>query len=109
MQPMSAAIPARTERQAMDWSLVLVSQGIATTIERDPEANLWRLIIDAPDYPRAFRPFACIAPRTVTRSGANSCRGPVWSSTGEVSCRWPSSSSSSPWKQPGGANCGLRA
>jgi membrane associated rhomboid family serine protease len=55
MQPMSAAIPVRTERQAMDWSLVLVSQGIETTIERDPEADLWRLVVDAPDYTKALR------------------------------------------------------
>jgi len=55
MQPMSAAIPARTERQAMDWSLVLVSQGIEATIERDPETYVWRLLVDAPDYPVAMR------------------------------------------------------
>src|SRR5882672_6345740 len=55
MQPMSAAIPVRTERQAMDWSLVLVSQGIETTIERDPEAGLWRLVVDAPNYTKALR------------------------------------------------------
>jgi membrane associated rhomboid family serine protease len=55
MQPMSAAIPVRTERQAMDWSLVLVSQGIEATIERDPEANLYRLVVDAPDYTKALR------------------------------------------------------
>jgi membrane associated rhomboid family serine protease len=55
MQPMSATIPVRTERQAMDWSLVLVSQGIEATIERDPEADRWRLVIDAPDYTRALQ------------------------------------------------------
>jgi membrane associated rhomboid family serine protease len=55
MQPMFAAIPARTEQQAMDWSLVLVSQGIEATIERDPEAGRWQLVIDAPDYPRALQ------------------------------------------------------
>jgi rhomboid protease GluP len=55
MQPMFAAIPVRTERQAMDWSLVLVSQGIETTIERDAEADLWRLVVDAPDYSKALR------------------------------------------------------
>jgi rhomboid protease GluP len=55
MQPMSAAIPVRTERQAMDWSLVLVSQGIEATIERDPEAGLYRLVVDAPDYTKALR------------------------------------------------------
>lgn len=52
---MFAAIPVRTERQAMDWSLVLVSQGIETTIERDAEADLWRLVVDAPDYSKALR------------------------------------------------------
>lgn len=52
---MSAAIPVRTERQAMDWSLVLVSQGIEATIERDAEADRWQLLIDAPDYPRALQ------------------------------------------------------
>ena len=55
MQPMSVAIPVRTERQALDWSLVLVSQGIEAAIERDPEADRWRLVIDAPDYPRALQ------------------------------------------------------
>ena len=55
MQPTFAAIPVRTERQAMDWSLVLVSQGIETTIERDAEADLWRLVVDAPDYSKALR------------------------------------------------------
>jgi membrane associated rhomboid family serine protease len=52
---MSAAIPARTERQAMDWSLVLVSQGIEATVERDSETGRWQLVIDAPDYPRAMQ------------------------------------------------------
>jgi membrane associated rhomboid family serine protease len=53
MQPDFAIIPARTERQAMDWSLVLVSQGIEAVIERDAEANRWLLVIHEPDYPRA--------------------------------------------------------
>ena len=39
----------------MDWSLVLVSQGIEATIERDPEADQWRLVIDVPDYSRALQ------------------------------------------------------
>jgi membrane associated rhomboid family serine protease len=55
MQPTFAIIPTRSERQAMDWSLVLVSQGIDASIERDPEANTWRLIIHAPDFPRAVQ------------------------------------------------------
>jgi membrane associated rhomboid family serine protease len=37
----------------MDWSLVLISQGIVTTIQRDLEANRWALVVGAPDYARA--------------------------------------------------------
>lgn len=54
MQSMPAAIPARTERQAMDWSLVLISEGIDAVIERDPETHVWRLLVSVPDYPRAM-------------------------------------------------------
>jgi len=53
MDPMVALIPARSERQAMDWSLVLVSQGIETTIERDPETGRWQLAVPQTDGPRA--------------------------------------------------------
>jgi rhomboid protease GluP len=53
MQPAPVTIPTRTERQAMDWSLVLVSQGIDALIERDSEADTWQLVVQAPDYPRA--------------------------------------------------------
>jgi len=55
MQPAFATIPVGTERQAMDWSLVLVSQGIEATIERDIEANVWQLVVNAPDYSRAVQ------------------------------------------------------
>jgi membrane associated rhomboid family serine protease len=51
--PALAAISARSERQAMDWSLVLISQGIETWIEPHPEAGRWRLIVNEPDYSRA--------------------------------------------------------
>jgi membrane associated rhomboid family serine protease len=51
--PAFAAIPARSERQAMDWSLVLISQGIEPLIERDAEAGRWLLVVNEPDYPRA--------------------------------------------------------
>lgn len=54
MHAVPAMIPAGTERQAMDWSLVLVSQGIETLIERDAESGVWRLVVEAPDYPRAI-------------------------------------------------------
>lgn len=54
MQPMPATINARTERQAMDWSLVLVSQGIEAIIERDAESGTWRLVVDALEHQRAL-------------------------------------------------------
>jgi membrane associated rhomboid family serine protease len=44
----TAVIPARSERQAMDWSLVLASQGIGVAIERDPTSGQWHLLV-APD------------------------------------------------------------
>lgn len=47
----SAAIAARSKRQAMDWSLVLASQGIAAVIARKETG--WVLIVDAPDCERA--------------------------------------------------------
>ncbi len=51
---MPATINARTERQAMDWSLVLVSQGIEAIIERDAESGTWRLVVDALEHQRAL-------------------------------------------------------
>ena len=53
VEPMFAFIPARSERQAMDWSLVLVSQGIETRIDRDPETRRWHLAVLQTDRPRA--------------------------------------------------------
>ena len=37
----------------MDWSLVLVSQGIETSIERDAESGVWLLVVTEPDHARA--------------------------------------------------------
>ncbi len=54
MGPPVATIPARSERQAMDWSLVLVSQGIDTRIERPEQDAGWRLVVDLPDHQRAL-------------------------------------------------------
>lgn len=51
---MFASIPTQTEQQAMDWSLVLISQGIEAVIERDTDAGVWQLIVHSPDYPRAL-------------------------------------------------------
>ena len=46
-------IPARTRRQAMDWSLVLASQAIEHRIDRD-DATGWVLTVTEPDLERAL-------------------------------------------------------
>lgn len=51
--PDSAFIAAYSERQAMDWSLVLASQDIATTIIH-PDAEHWGLLVSPGDYMRAI-------------------------------------------------------
>jgi membrane associated rhomboid family serine protease len=48
-----AAITASSERQAMDWSLVLVSQGIETWIERETETGRWLLVVPEAEQARA--------------------------------------------------------
>jgi len=53
MESINARISARSRRQAMDWSLVLVSQGIATSIEFSPESG-WELAISTAEYERAL-------------------------------------------------------
>lgn len=45
-QPLDTQIPARNRRQAMDWSLVLASQGIEHVIEHDDVAG-WSLAVAA--------------------------------------------------------------
>ena len=51
---MTTRIPAGSRQQAMDWSLVLVSQRIETTIASDAEQG-WGLIVPAQDSQRAIR------------------------------------------------------
>ena len=48
-----ARIPARTRRQAMDWSLALTSQGIEPVIEQT-EAGGWTLVVAVTDYDAAI-------------------------------------------------------
>lgn len=52
LEPEKPRIPARSRRQAMDWSLVLVSQGIETAIERN-EAG-WELLVPVGEYEHAL-------------------------------------------------------
>lgn len=48
-------IPARMRRQAMDWGLVLISQGIAATIDDGADGAGWGLLVATGDYPAALR------------------------------------------------------
>ena len=50
-----AAIPTRSKQQALDWSLVLVSQGIESTIEPVPETDRWQLIVAGSQSQRAIQ------------------------------------------------------
>ena len=49
-----AGIPARSRRQALDWSLVLLSQGIEHTVERSEEGVRWELRVAAEDNANAL-------------------------------------------------------
>jgi membrane associated rhomboid family serine protease len=50
--PPLASIPARTRQQAMDWSLVLVSQGIEPVIEQT-DAGRWQLVVAPEEYEKS--------------------------------------------------------
>jgi len=54
IEPQKARIPTRSRRQAMDWSLVLVSQGIEPVIERPDEFNGWGLSVAPEEHGRAL-------------------------------------------------------
>jgi rhomboid protease GluP len=51
----NSRIPAKSRRQAMDWSLALVSQGIDTVIESPDQGTGWGLVVSAQDAERAFK------------------------------------------------------
>jgi rhomboid protease GluP len=52
IEPQKMRIPARSRRQAMDWSLVLVSQDIETAIERNDTG--WELLVPVAEYEQAI-------------------------------------------------------
>jgi membrane associated rhomboid family serine protease len=54
MEPVSAKIPARSRRQAMDWSLVLLSQGIEHIVGRSEENASWELQVSTQDSEKAL-------------------------------------------------------
>ncbi len=49
-----ARIPARSRQLALDWSLVLISQGIESTIHRSAEEGGWGLLVNAGEYTKAL-------------------------------------------------------
>ena len=51
--PAAVSILAPSERVAMDWSLVLTSQGIDSTLMRSADAGQWMLVISPADQERA--------------------------------------------------------
>jgi rhomboid protease GluP len=55
MEAATARIPTRSHRQAMDWSLVLVSQGIETTIDQTSDGSGWGLLVAGSDYGPAIK------------------------------------------------------
>jgi hypothetical protein len=48
----TSRIATRSKRQALDWSLALVSQDILATLDHHPEAG-WGLLVEAEDHARA--------------------------------------------------------
>jgi membrane associated rhomboid family serine protease len=52
MEPQKARIPTRSRRQAMDWSLVLVSQGIESVIGQNDSG--WELLVPLDEYDHAL-------------------------------------------------------
>jgi membrane associated rhomboid family serine protease len=52
MEPSLRQIPTRSKRKAMDWSLVLASQEIETTISQEEG---WALLVTEEDFERATR------------------------------------------------------
>jgi membrane associated rhomboid family serine protease len=53
MESEPARIAARSRLEAMDWSLVLISQGIESTIQPHQEGTGWEIDISGSDYERA--------------------------------------------------------
>jgi membrane associated rhomboid family serine protease len=48
-------ITVRSQRQAEDWSVVLLSQGIESMIQPGAEPGQWVLVVDSENYARAVR------------------------------------------------------
>ena len=51
--PHDTSLPARSQRQAMDWSLVLASQGIEHVLDHTEQTG-WALVVAEADHPAAL-------------------------------------------------------
>ncbi|HYV29256.1 MAG TPA: hypothetical protein VFA77_17105, partial [Candidatus Eisenbacteria bacterium] len=51
----NAIIPVRSQRQAEDWSVVLLSQGIESMIQPGTDSGQWLLVVDPENYAPALR------------------------------------------------------
>jgi hypothetical protein len=51
----ASTIPARSRLEALDLSLVLISQGIESIIERSEEGGGWHLQVSTADYEEALQ------------------------------------------------------
>src|SRR5215831_15871280 len=54
MEQSVTRIPARSRRQAMDWSLVLISQEIVTTVDYSLQEGGWGLLVPTEEQERAL-------------------------------------------------------
>jgi membrane associated rhomboid family serine protease len=50
-----AAVSATSRSQAMDWSLVLLSQGIESTLVQEPASGEWQLLVSTPEMETALQ------------------------------------------------------
>jgi len=55
METMGAVIPVRSRQQAMDWSLVLISQGIECRIDPEGQDHGWQLAVAQEDLSRSIQ------------------------------------------------------
>src|ERR1044071_1900375 len=55
MEPATERIPVRSRRQALDWSLVLLSQGIEHIVDHSQENGSWELLVTPEDHPNALK------------------------------------------------------
>jgi len=54
VEPPTARLPARSRRQALDWSLVLLSQGIEHSVQRSEDNTRWELLVATHDHEPAL-------------------------------------------------------